>query len=180
MVIQDWPITKRGVLLDTPAALAHHFGPHLAAAPTERMFAAFLDRRYRLLGAVLLGQGDQSTTPVCLPSLVRILATTGAASVVLAHNHPSGRLRLSFADHQITRRARALTEALGAVFLDHLLFVPDGRWISWRLLTEARQRAQAASHGPTAHVHTTRSGRSSRTSRLATRPLIAVSERDCP
>jgi DNA repair protein RadC len=45
-----------------------------------------------------------------------------ASAIVVAHNHPSGSLRPSMEDNEITRRLRASADLLGLNFLDHLIF----------------------------------------------------------
>ena len=45
-----------------------------------------------------------------------------ASAIVVAHNHPSGSLRPSMEDNEITRRLKASADLLGLNFLDHLIF----------------------------------------------------------
>jgi len=45
-----------------------------------------------------------------------------ASAVVVAHNHPSGNLKPSEEDNEITRRLKSAAEILGINFLDHLIF----------------------------------------------------------
>ncbi len=48
--------------------------------------------------------------------------------IVVAHNHPSGRLEPSPEDLEITRRLREAGETLGIPLLDHVIFCPEGYW----------------------------------------------------
>jgi DNA repair protein RadC len=54
-----------------------------------------------------------------------------AASVVIAHNHPSGNLEPSEEDRDVTRRIADAGEILGIGLLDHLIFSRDS-WFSFR------------------------------------------------
>lgn len=45
-----------------------------------------------------------------------------ASGVVLAHNHPEGKLTPSAADEEITRRIKAAGEVVGIMLLDHIIF----------------------------------------------------------
>ena len=45
-----------------------------------------------------------------------------ASAIVVAHNHPSGSLKPSSEDNEITRRLMASADLLGLNFLDHLIF----------------------------------------------------------
>lgn len=49
-----------------------------------------------------------------------------ACAVIVAHNHPSGRLDPSPEDRDITERLRAAGELLGIHLLDHLIFSQEG------------------------------------------------------
>jgi DNA repair protein RadC len=54
-----------------------------------------------------------------------------AAAVIVAHNHPSGRLEPSEEDDAITGRLKASADLLGLHFLDHLIFT-ETSWFSYR------------------------------------------------
>ena len=45
-----------------------------------------------------------------------------ASAIIVAHNHPSGSLKPSMEDNEITRRLKASADILGLSFLDHLIF----------------------------------------------------------
>jgi DNA repair protein RadC len=44
-----------------------------------------------------------------------------ASGIILAHNHPSGNLKPSQADHQLTRKLKEAGKALDIPVLDHLI-----------------------------------------------------------
>jgi len=63
-----------------------------------------------------------------------------ASAIIVAHNHPSGSLRPSMEDNEITRRLRASADILGLNFLDHLIF-SETNFFSFRqegLIAEGR------------------------------------------
>jgi DNA repair protein RadC len=55
----------------------------------------------------------------------------GASSIVLAHNHPSGKLKASKADISFTRKAIEAGKALDIAVLDHMILTHKG-YISLR------------------------------------------------
>ena len=55
-----------------------------------------------------------------------------AASIIIAHNHPSGTMEASPEDVAITRRLVKAGEILGIRVLDHLILSPDGGHISMK------------------------------------------------
>ena len=48
------------------------------------------------------------------------------ASLILAHNHPSGVLSASLSDINITKRLQESAKILGIDILDHVIFTKDG------------------------------------------------------
>ena len=48
------------------------------------------------------------------------------ASVIVAHNHPSGNLTPSSADIEVTKRLKESGKLLGIELLDHIIFTPNG------------------------------------------------------
>lgn len=54
-----------------------------------------------------------------------------AASLIIAHNHPSGIAAPSAADQAITRQLACVGKSLGVDLMDHLIFA-GGDWFSFR------------------------------------------------
>jgi DNA repair protein RadC len=52
--------------------------------------------------------------------------TDRACAVIVAHNHPSGRLDPSPEDREITRRLKEAADTLGIALLDHVIFSSEG------------------------------------------------------
>ena len=55
-----------------------------------------------------------------------------AAAFVLGHNHPSGEVKPSADDVEITKRVFLAGDVLGITLLDHLIVAEDGRWYSFQ------------------------------------------------
>jgi len=51
-----------------------------------------------------------------------------AASVVMAHNHPSGAASASIADHAVTAAMRGAARILGLRLADHLIVTPTDHY----------------------------------------------------
>jgi len=54
-----------------------------------------------------------------------------AAAVIFAHNHPSGRLEPSYEDLNLTQRLCQAGKLLGIAVLDHIIFAPNGEYLSF-------------------------------------------------
>ena len=90
----------------------------------------FLDAQNRLIAAQELFSGTLTQTSVYPREVVKIALRHNAASVIFAHNHPSGVAEPSLADEVLTQ---ALKQALALVdvrVLDHFI-VGQGATLSF-------------------------------------------------
>ena len=65
------------------------------------------------------------------PSVFEAAILANAASIVLAHNHPSGDSEPSPDDMTLTRRLVEAGRLIGVDVLDHVV-IGDGRYVSFR------------------------------------------------
>jgi DNA repair protein RadC len=116
----------------SPRAAADIARQLLNDLPFERAVALHLDTRRRLVGVHRVSEGTIDTTLVCPREVLTAALMSGAASVILAHNHPSGDPTPSPDDFEITRRLCAAGELLGVLIDDSLVMGENGRYFSFR------------------------------------------------
>jgi len=85
----------------------------------------FLDNRHRLLAFDEIFRGTIDGANVHPREVVRQTLLRNAASVIIAHNHPSGVAEPSQADEIVTRRLRQALALIDVRLLDHFI-VGDG------------------------------------------------------
>ena len=119
-------VTCRRESLRDPESTYRFVRPVLTAATggdkQECMMVLLLDIKHRVIGAprvATLGLLDSS--PVHPREVFREAVRDGAASVILAHNHPSGDPTPSKEDCDITRRLVEAGKLLGIRVTDHLI-----------------------------------------------------------
>lgn len=116
---------KRGDSLTSPQTTARYLQAELGHLPHEVFACLFLDNRNRVITFEPLFSGTIDSASVYPREIVRRVLHHNAASVIFAHNHPSGVCEPSEADRSITRR---LTDALRLIdvrVLDHLVVGAD-------------------------------------------------------
>ena len=96
----------------------------------EAVYEICLDRKGRLLDCKRLGEGSASAVNLDVRRLVENALLSGASSVVLAHNHPSGIALPSHDDHATTQRAREALASVKICLEDHII-VADGDYVSF-------------------------------------------------
>ncbi len=90
----------------------------------------FLDNRHRLIAFEEIFRGTIDGASVHPREVVRQALLRNAASVIIAHNHPSGVAEPSLADEGVTRRLRQALALIDVRLLDHVI-VGDGQCFSF-------------------------------------------------
>lgn len=80
-----------------------------------------LDGANRLIAKRIISIGTLTSSLVHPREVFAEAITDRAASIVVAHNHPSGSLEPSQADREVTKRLKDAAELLGVTMLDHLI-----------------------------------------------------------
>jgi DNA repair protein RadC len=97
----------------------------------EEFNVILLDRSNKVLALSRMFKGGTNATVVDL-KLVFATAIKGRAdSIILAHNHPSGNLKPSTRDVELTKQFKAAGDLLEIKVLDHLILSPDGGYYSF-------------------------------------------------
>jgi DNA repair protein RadC len=108
----------------SPDAVKLYLQLHLAHKPHEVFAVLFLDAQNRLVAMEELFRGTLTQTSVYPREVVRRALALEAASVVLAHNHPSGTVQPSRADEALTQTLKAALALIDVRVLDHVIVAP--------------------------------------------------------
>ncbi len=95
----------------------------------EHFLALFLDSKNRLMKKVMISVGSLDTSVVHPREVFREAVSASAASMIVAHNHPSGDLSPSPEDLNITHRLIEAGNLIGIEVLDHII-IGEGKSIS--------------------------------------------------
>ena len=90
----------------------------------ESCFIILMGAR-RTIGFVKISQGGLDRTFVDVRLIVKAAIDTLALRVILVHNHPSGNLRPSKEDDQLTRQVQAALELFNIKLEDHLIITDE-------------------------------------------------------
>lgn len=106
-----------------PSYLNDFWLMRLGALPIEVFEVAYLDSAYRLLrdGVERLEEGTIDRAAVYPRRVVEASLKRKAAAIVLAHNHPNGRVQPSEHDKLLTRAIVLAAETIQLRVLDHLI-----------------------------------------------------------
>jgi DNA repair protein RadC len=111
-------------VFSSPDAVKHYLQLHLAREPHEQFAVMFLDAQNRLIELEVMFRGTLTQTSVYPREIVVRALQREAASVVLAHNHPSGTVQPSRADEALTHTVKAALALVDVRVLDHVIVAP--------------------------------------------------------
>jgi DNA repair protein RadC len=91
----------------------------------EHFYVCHLDIRSRVKLVELVSIGTLNGTLVHPRETFRRAVCQGSASIIVAHNHPSGECEPSDEDTRVTKLLFEAGTLLGIQLLDHIIFAPD-------------------------------------------------------
>lgn len=95
--------------------------PRMGELGHEEFWIVYLNNSNKVLHTAQLSKGGITGTLVDVRLVMRQALELGSIALILAHNHPSGTLKPSSADKQITQKLKLAAEALDLKVLDHLI-----------------------------------------------------------
>lgn len=106
--------------VDSPQ-FARSLFAELGGQTQEQFWAAFLNTKNQLLAKRMIHQGTLNASIVGAREVFREAVRENAASVIVAHNHPSGDPEPSPEDLAVTRKLAEVGEMLDIRVLDHVI-----------------------------------------------------------
>ena len=86
----------------------------------------YLNQQCELVAYNTVSEGGISETPVDVRTIMQGALLTNATQIIFAHNHPSGNLKPSIQDDQLTERLRKACEIMRINLVDHLIVTTNG------------------------------------------------------
>lgn len=108
-------------LVDTPGAVENYLRLLIGARPYEVFVCLYLDVRHRLIRSEESSRGSLTRMVVYPREIVRRALMLNAASLIVAHNHPSGAVQPSASDRRLTRVLRETLALVEVQLIDHLV-----------------------------------------------------------
>ncbi len=93
--------------------------------PHEEFWVLLLNRANQVIEKVNISKGGVSQTVVDAKIVFKMALDRLASSIILCHNHPSGNLKPSEADKQLTKKIKEAGRILDLPILDHLIFADN-------------------------------------------------------
>tara|TARA_R110002050_G_scaffold18755_7_gene54459 strand:- start:19077 stop:19775 length:699 start_codon:yes stop_codon:yes gene_type:complete len=95
--------------------------PLMGELPHEEFWIVYLNNSNKVLHSSQQSKGSITGTLIDVRLIMKEALEMGAIAMILAHNHPSGTLKPSAADKQITQKIKKAAEGLDIKVLDHVI-----------------------------------------------------------
>ena len=117
--------------LGTATRIYNHMHPLLQDCDVEEFWLMLLNQNYRLIKKVRISHGGITEVAVDIRIIMREAVLANATIIAVCHNHPSGSLRPSAADNELTSTLQRACNIMRIHFLDHII-ITDGAYFSYR------------------------------------------------
>ncbi|MDR0244506.1 MAG: DNA repair protein RadC [Burkholderia sp.] len=111
--------------IDSPRAVEDCLRMRIGSRSHEVFVAVYLDARNGLIDMEEITRGSLTRMAVYPREIVRRAMVHNAASLIVAHNHPSGAVQPSAEDRRLTRVLKDALELVDVRLLDHVVVGTD-------------------------------------------------------
>lgn len=112
-------------IMHSPQAVREWLKLHYAPLEHEVFTVLHLDTKNRLIEAEPMFRGTLTQTSVYPREVVKSALAHNAASVIIAHNHPSGDVEPSPADRLLTHGLKSVLAMVDILVADHFIVAGD-------------------------------------------------------
>jgi DNA repair protein RadC len=112
-------------LMNSPEAVENYLRLQIGGQAQEVFLSLFLDARHRLIRCEENARGSLTRMAVYPREIVRRALAANAASLIVAHNHPSGAVQPSASDCRLTQTLRDALALVDVQLIDHLIIGAD-------------------------------------------------------
>ena len=116
--------------LGTATKIYNHMHPLLQDSDVEEFWLLLMNQNFRLIKQVRTSHGGITETAVDIRIIMREAVLANATIIAVCHNHPSGNLRPSQHDNDLTAQLQQACKLMRIHFMDHVILT-DGNYFSY-------------------------------------------------
>ena len=90
-----------------------------------------LDNANQIIGYRTISEGGLSRMMVDIRMIFQVALIANATSIIISHNHPSGKKRPSGEDDTLTKQIQDACKVLFIRLLDHIIVTPENGYYSY-------------------------------------------------
>lgn len=117
--------------LGTATRIYNHMHPVMQDLDVEEFWILLMNQNYRLIKKLRIAHGGISEVSVDIRIIMREAVLCNATILVACHNHPSGNIRPSKEDNDLTKSIMQACNVMRIKFMDHVI-ITDGSYYSYK------------------------------------------------
>lgn len=117
--------------IGTATRIYNYMHPLLQDLDVEEFWLLLMNQNHRLIKKLRIAHGGITEVSVDIRILIKEALLANATMLAVCHNHPSGSLRPSQMDNDLTAGIQHACQLMRIQFLDHLI-ITDGAYYSYR------------------------------------------------
>lgn len=117
--------------LGTATKIYNHMHPVLQDCDVEEFWLLLMNQNKRLIKKLRISHGGITETAVDIRIIMREAVLANATIIAVCHNHPSGNLRPSQYDNDLTSQLQRACQLMRIHFMDHVILT-DGSYFSYQ------------------------------------------------
>ena len=117
--------------LGTATKIYNHMHPVLQDCDVEEFWLLLMNQNHRLIKKLRISHGGITEVSVDIRIIMREAVLANATIIAVCHNHPSGNLRPSQHDNDLTNQLQRACQLMRLYFMDHVI-ITDGNYFSYR------------------------------------------------
>ena len=103
------------------------FYPKDTISLQEHFVILYLNRANNIIGGYHGFKGGINSTVVDIRIILAVALKSLACGMIISHNHPSGSLKPSHADKELTNKIKEASKLMDIDLLDHIIVSPDSQ-----------------------------------------------------
>lgn len=123
---------ERREKISSPKEIAKIIKDFLEESDRESMVLACLDVKNQINNLSIISTGSLNSSIVHPREVFKAAILSNSASIIVAHNHPSGDIEPSKEDKNVTNRLQEAGKILGIELLDHIILGYDDKYFSFK------------------------------------------------
>ena len=116
--------------LGTATRIYNYMHPMMQDLDVEEFWVLLMNQNFRLIRKFRVSHGGITEVAVDIRIIMREAVLANATIIAVCHNHPSGSLRPSRADNDITSSLKAACSVMRIHLMDHVILT-DGAYFSY-------------------------------------------------
>ncbi len=117
-------------IIQSSKDIFNSISPFLSDLIEEQFWVIYLNHRLQILKKKMISSGGFTQTLVDIRKIFKYALEENATKIILSHNHPTGNLKPSMADINLTKKIIQAGQIIDIEVLDHLI-ITQNKYLSF-------------------------------------------------